>query len=171
MDLSLLTAISPIDGRYRTKTDPLADYFSEYALIRYRVRVEIEYFIALCELPLPQLKDFNRSLFEPLRDLYRNFSESDAQRVKDIEKVTNHDVKAVEYFIKERLDDMGGFDRYKEFIHFGLTSQDINNTAVPLSMKEAIGDVLLPQVEELTALLNGYADEWTEVQRHCGTRR
>ena len=163
MDLSLLTAISPIDGRYRTKTDPLADYFSEYALIRYRVRVEIEYFIALCELPLPQLKDFNRSLFEPLRDLYRNFSESDAQRVKDIEKVTNHDVKAVEYFIKECLDDMGGFDRYKEFIHFGLTSQDINNTAVPLSMKEAIGDVLLPQVEELTALLNGYADEWAEV--------
>ena len=163
MDLSLLTAISPIDGRYRTKTDPLADYFSEYALIRYRVRVEIEYFIALCELPLPQLKDFNRSLFEPLRDLYRNFSESDAQRVKDIEKVTNHDVKAVEYFIKERLDDMGGVDRYKEFIHFGLTSQDINNTAVPLSMKEAIGDVLLPQVEELTALLNGYADEWAEV--------
>ena len=163
MDLSLLTAISPIDGRYRTKTDPLADYFSEYALIRYRVRVEIEYFIALCELPLPQLKDFNRSLFEPLRDLYRNFSESDAQRVKDIEKVTNHDVKAVEYFIKERLDDMGGFDRYKEFIHFGLTSQDINNTAVPLSMKEAIGDVLLPQVEELTALLNGYVDEWAEV--------
>ncbi len=163
MDLSLLTAISPIDGRYRTKTDPLADYFSEYALIRYRVRVEIEYFIALCELPLPQLKDFNRSLFEPLRDLYRNFSESDAHRVKDIEKVTNHDVKAVEYFIKERLDDMGGFDRYKEFIHFGLTSQDINNTAVPLSMKEAIGDVLLPQVEELTALLNGYADEWAEV--------
>lgn len=163
MDLSLLTAISPIDGRYRTKTDPLADYFSEYALIRYRVRVEIEYFIALCELPLPQLKDFNRSLFEPLRDLYRNFSESDAQRVKDIENVTNHDVKAVEYFIKERLDDMGGFDRYKEFIHFGLTSQDINNTAVPLSMKEAIGDVLLPQVEELTALLNGYADEWAEV--------
>ena len=163
MDLSLLTAISPIDGRYRTKTDPLAGYFSEYALIRYRVRVEIEYFIALCELPLPQLKDFNRSLFEPLRDLYRNFSESDAQRVKDIEKVTNHDVKAVEYFIKERLDDMGGFDRYKEFIHFGLTSQDINNTAVPLSMKEAIGDVLLPQVEELTALLNGYADEWAEV--------
>ena len=163
MDLSLLTAISPIDGRYRTKTDPLADYFSEYALIRYRVRVEIEYFIALCELPLPQLKDFNRSLFEPLRDLYRNFSESDAQRVKDIEKVTNHDVKAVEYFIKERLDDMGGFDRYKEFIHFGLTSQDINNTAVPLSIKEAIGDVLLPQVEELTALLNGYADEWAEV--------
>ncbi len=163
MDLSLLTAISPIDGRYRTKTDSLADYFSEYALIRYRVRVEIEYFIALCELPLSQLKDFNRSLFEPLRDLYRNFSESDAQRVKDIEKVTNHDVKAVEYFIKERLDDMGGFDRYKEFIHFGLTSQDINNTAVPLSMKEAIGDVLLPQVEELTALLNGYADEWAEV--------
>lgn len=163
MDLSLLTAISPIDGRYRTKTDSLADYFSEYALIRYRVRVEIEYFIALCELPLPQLKDFNRSLFEPLRDLYRNFSESDAQRVKDIEKVTNHDVKAVEYFIKERLDDMGGFDRYKEFIHFGLTSQDINNTAVPLSMKEAIGDVFLPQVEELTALLNGYADEWAEV--------
>ena len=122
MDLNLLTAISPIDGRYRSKTDQLGNYFSEYALIRYRVRVEIEYFIALCELPLPQLEDFNHSLFETLRDIYRNFSEDDAQRVKDIEKVTNHDVKAVEYFIKEQLDKIGDFEKYKEFIHFGLTS-------------------------------------------------
>ena len=135
MELNALTAISPIDGRYRNKTAPLAEYFSEYALIRYRVRVEIEYFIALCELPLPQLEDFNHELFEPLRDIYRLFSEQDAARVKEIEKVTNHDVKAVEYFIKEKLDAMGGFDRFKEFIHFGLTSQDINNTSVPLSIK------------------------------------
>ena len=126
MELSLLTAISPIDGRYRSKTEPLAEYFSEYALIRYRVRVEIEYFITLCELPLPQLQGINHSLFDQLRDIYRKFTPADAQRVKDIEKVTNHDVKAVEYFIKEQLDAMGGFESYKEFIHFGLTSQDIN---------------------------------------------
>lgn len=163
MNLNLLTAISPIDGRYRTKTDSLACYFSEYALIRYRVRVEIEYFIALCELPLPQLKDFNHDLFEPLRDIYRNFSEDDAQHVKDIENITNHDVKAVEYFIKERLDKIGDFSKYKEFIHFGLTSQDINNTSVPLSLKDALDEVFVPQVEELIGLLNEYADRWAEV--------
>lgn len=163
MNLNLLTAISPIDGRYRTKTDSLACYFSEYALIRYRVRVEIEYFIALCELPLPQLKDFNHDFFEPLRDIYRNFSEDDAQYVKDIENVTNHDVKAVEYFIKERLDKIGDFSKYKEFIHFGLTSQDINNTSVPLSLKDALDEVFVPQVEELIALLNDYAETWAEV--------
>ncbi len=163
MDLNLLTAISPIDGRYRSKTDQLGNYFSEYALIRYRVRVEIEYFITLCELPLPQLEDFNHSLFESLRDIYRNFSEQDAQRVKDIEKVTNHDVKAVEYFIKEQLDKIGDFEKYKEFIHFGLTSQDINNTSVPLSIKEALAEVIVPQVEELIGQLNEYADAWAEV--------
>ena len=163
MDLNLLTAISPIDGRYRSKTDQLGNYFSEYALIRYRVRVEIEYFIALCELPLPQLEDFNHSLFESLRDIYRNFSEQDAQRVKDIEKVTNHDVKAVEYFIKEQLDKIGDFEKYKEFIHFGLTSQDINNTSLPLSIKEALAEVIVPQVEELIGQLNEYAEAWAEV--------
>lgn len=158
-----MTAISPIDGRYRSKTDQLGNYFSEYALIRYRVRVEIEYFITLCELPLPQLEDFNHSLFESLRDIYRNFSEQDAQRVKDIEKVTNHDVKAVEYFIKEQLEKIGDFEKYKEFIHFGLTSQDINNTSVPLSIKEALAEVIVPQVEELIGQLNEYADAWAEV--------
>ena len=160
MDLSLLTAISPIDGRYRGKTEPLADYFSEYALMRYRVRVEIEYFITLCELPLPQLKDFDHSLFEELRKIYREFTLADAQRVKDIEKVTNHDVKAIEYFIKEEFDKMGGLDQYKEFIHFGLTSQDINNTAVPLSIKEALEQVYYPLVEELIEQLHDYAEEW-----------
>lgn len=149
MELSLLTAVSPIDGRYRGKTEPLAEYFSEYALVRYRVRVEIEYFIALCELPLPQLQNFNHQLFEPLRDIYRKFTPAEAQRVKDIEKVTNHDVKAVEYYIKEELDKMGGFEQYKEFIHFGLTSQDINNTSVPLSVKEALEQVYVPMLQEL----------------------
>ena len=163
MNLDLLTAISPIDGRYRNKTAALADYFSEYALIRYRVRVEIEYFITLCELPLPQLKSFDHALFGKLRDIYQNFDEACAQRVKDIEKVTNHDVKAVEYFIKEEFDKIGGLDEYKEFIHFGLTSQDINNTSVPLSIKEALNDVYYPQVEELIALLQQYADEWKDV--------
>ncbi len=163
MKLDLLTAISPIDGRYRGKTESLADYFSEYALIRYRVRVEIEYFITLCELPLPQLASFNHDLFDALRDIYRNFSEESAQRVKDIEKVTNHDVKAVEYFIKEEFDKLGGLDQYKEFIHFGLTSQDINNTSVPLSIKEAMNDVYVPLVEELVAQLQTYADEWKDV--------
>jgi adenylosuccinate lyase len=163
MELNALTAVSPIDGRYRSKTQDLASYFSEYALIKYRVRVEIEYFITLCELPLPQLKSFDHSLFECLRDIYRNFSEADAQRVKDIEKVTNHDVKAVEYFIKEELDKIGNFEDYKEFIHFGLTSQDINNTSVPLSIKDALNEVYYPQVEELIAQLQEYADEWKDI--------
>lgn len=163
MMLNELTAVSPIDGRYRGKTDSLASYFSEYALIKYRVRVEIEYFITLCELPLPQLASFDHNLFERLRDIYRNFSETDAQRVKDIEKVTNHDVKAVEYFIKEELDKIGGLDEYKEFIHFGLTSQDINNTSVPLSVKDALTEVYYPQVEELIAQLSEYAEEWKDI--------
>lgn len=163
MNLDLLTAISPIDGRYRSKTEALAAYFSEYALIRYRVRVEIEYFITLCELPLPQLATFDKNLFETLRDIYRKFSEEDAQRVKDIEKVTNHDVKAVEYFIKEEFDKIGGLDAYKEFIHFGLTSQDINNTSVPLSIKDALEECYYPQIEELIAQLEEYAQEWKDI--------
>ena len=174
MELDMLTAISPIDGRYRNKTQQLADYFSEYALIRYRVRVEIEYFITLCELPLPQLENFDHQLFEPLRDIYRHFSEQDAQRVKDIEKVTNHDVKAVEYFIKEQIDNATGSNngskalsafpvQAKEFIHFGLTSQDINNTSVPLSIKEALEQVYYPMVEELIEQLHDYAEQWKNV--------
>ena len=171
MELDRLTAVSPIDGRYRGKTECLAEYFSEYALIRYRVRVEIEYFITLCELPLPQLADFNHTLFAPLRDIYRNFTEKDATRVKEIEQVTNHDVKAVEYFIKEKFDAIGKnidsrlstLDQYKEFIHFGLTSQDINNTSVPLSIKEALEKVYCPAVEELVALLREYAEQWKDV--------
>ena len=173
MELDALTAISPIDGRYRSKTESLSGYFSEYALIRYRVRVEIEYFITLCELPLPQLATVDSNLFEPLRDIYRNFTEQDAQRVKDIEKVTNHDVKAVEYFIKEQIDAAGkngahsalsGFPvEAKEFIHFGLTSQDINNTSVPLSIKEALEQVYYPMVEELIEQLNDYAEQWKNV--------
>ena len=206
MDLSLLTAISPIDGRYRSKTEPLAEYFSEYALIRYRIRVEIEYFITLCELPLPQLADFDHSLFEPLRDIYRQFTPADAQRVKDIESITNHDVKAVEYYIKEKLEERGkdleergerkeegdfsaadnaadnnqgntqGYNHisllsplssfhknHKEFIHFGLTSQDINNTSVPLSIKEALTDVYIPLLEELIEQLHDYAEAWKNV--------
>ncbi|MBS5526945.1 MAG: adenylosuccinate lyase [Prevotella sp.] len=163
MTLDLLTAISPVDGRYRGKAEPLAEYFSEYALIRYRVRVEIEYFIALCELPLPQLAGFDRSLFGRLRDIYRMLDEKGAARVKEIEKTTNHDVKAVEYYIKEQFDAIGGLDRYKEFIHFGLTSQDINNTSVPLSVKEALADVYVPQVRELVEQLRTYAEEWKDV--------
>jgi adenylosuccinate lyase len=162
MTLDTLTAVSPIDGRYRNKTERLADYFSEYALIRYRIRVEIEYFITLCELPLPQLASFNHDLFEQLRDIYRKFDESGAARVKEIEKTTNHDVKAVEYFIKEEFDKIGGLDEYKEFIHFGLTSQDINNTSVPLSIKEALEEVYYPQVEELIQQLKEYAVEWKD---------
>lgn len=163
MYLDLLTAISPIDGRYRNKTSVLADYFSEYALIRYRVRVEIEYFITLCELPLPQLKSFDKSLFEKIRGIYKNFDVESAQRVKDIEKVTNHDVKAVEYFIKEEFDKVGNLDAYKEFIHFGLTSQDINNTSVPLSIREALSEVYVPQVEELIDQLRQFSDDWKDV--------
>ena len=163
MNLDLLTAISPIDGRYRGKTEALAEYFSEYALIKYRVRVEIEYFITLCELPLPQLASFDHALFARLRQIYLSFSEADAQRVKDIEMITNHDVKAVEYFIKEEFDKIGGLDAYKEFIHFGLTSQDINNTRVPLSVKDALNEVFCPQVEEVIDQLQQYADEWRDV--------
>ena len=163
MTLDQLTAVSPIDGRYRSKTEPLANYFSEYALIKYRVRVEIEYFITLCELPLPQLAEFDHALFDRLRDIYRNFDEKDAARVKDIEKTTNHDVKAVEYFIKEEFDKIGGLEAFKEFIHFGLTSQDINNTSVPLSIKEALEQVYYPQIQELIDQLQQYAEEWKEV--------
>jgi adenylosuccinate lyase len=193
MELTALTAVSPIDGRYRTKTDPLSAYFSEYALIRYRVRVEIEYFIALCELPLPQLEHVDPACFDTLRDIYRNFTVADAQRVKDIEAVTNHDVKAVEYFIKERIGSLtpnpspsgegSGYisnentakDVYTplstrrgaggeaNFIHFGLTSQDINNTSVPLSLKEALADVYIPAIEELIEQLNDYAQQWRNI--------
>ncbi|MCI6672625.1 MAG: adenylosuccinate lyase [Prevotella sp.] len=163
MILNVLTALSPVDGRYRSKTEGLSSYFSEFALIKYRVRVEIEYFIALCELPLPQLANFDHHLFPTLRKIYENMGEEEAQRVKDIEKVTNHDVKAVEYFIKEAFDRIGGLDAYKEFIHFGLTSQDINNTSVPLSILDALRDVYCPQVEELIAQLNVYAEEWKDV--------
>ena len=162
MLLDPLTAISPIDGRYRSKTEPLASYFSEFALIRYRVRVEVEYFIALCELPLPQLKGFPVEA-ECLRSIWRDFTEQDAARIKEIESVTNHDVKAVEYFIKEKFDAIGGLDAYKEFIHFGLTSQDINNTSVPLSIKEAMDEVYLPQMEELVAQLRSFAEEWKDI--------
>ena len=163
MELDVLTAISPIDGRYRSKTTALADYFSEFALIKYRVQVEVEYFIALCELPLPQLASIDQNVFETLRGIYRNFSEADAQRIKDIESVTNHDVKAVEYFLKEEFDKLGGMDNYKEFIHFGLTSQDINNTSVPLSIKDALNNVYYPQIEELIEQLKLYATDWAEI--------
>ncbi|PTL34126.1 adenylosuccinate lyase [Prevotella sp. oral taxon 376] len=163
MELDRLTAISPIDGRYRSKAEPLADYFSEYALIRYRVRVEIEYFISLCELPLPQLASLDTACFDRLRALYRDFTEQDACRVKEIEATTNHDVKAVEYFIKEQFDAIGHLEAYKEFIHFGLTSQDINNTSVPLSIKEALEQVFYPLVEELIGQLREYAEAWADV--------
>lgn len=163
MDLDKLTAVSPVDGRYRSKTGRLAPYFSEYALMKYRVRVEVEYFIALCELPLPQLADFPHRLFETLRGFYRNFSETDALRVKEIESVTNHDVKAVEYFIKEQLDKTGGLEKYKEFVHFGLTSQDINNTSFPLMLKEAVENVYLPLLQQLIDKLNVNAAEWKDI--------
>ena len=163
LELDLLTAVSPIDGRYRTKAGALAEYFSEYALIKYRVQVEIEYFITLCELPLPQLKCFDHARFESLRNIYRNFSEADAQRIKEIESVTNHDVKAVEYFIKEQFDKLGGLEKYKEFIHFGLTSQDINNTSVPLSIKEALEKEYYPQIQKLIDQLAAYAEEWKDI--------
>lgn len=163
MDLDMLTAISPVDGRYRQKTQQLAEYFSEYALIRYRLRVETEYFIALCELPLPQLAGIDHSLFGKLRSIYADFNEAGARRIKEIEGVTNHDVKAVEYYIKEQFDRIGGIDKYKEFVHFGLTSQDINNTAMPLALKEAINDVIVPQTEELIAQLTTYAEAWKDI--------
>lgn len=159
MTLTPLSAISPIDGRYRNTTAGLAGYFSEYALIKYRVFVEIEYFIALCEYPLPQLRDFDKKVSEKLRSIYQNFSENDAQSIKDIEKITNHDVKAVEYFIKKEFDKLG-LEKYKEFIHFGLTSQDINNTSIPYSFKLAVDEVYLPAISELIEILKSYAAEW-----------
>lgn len=162
MELTALTAISPIDGRYRRVTKDLSTYFSEAALIKYRVRVEIEYFIALCELPLPQLADFDKSLYEPIRDIYRKFSNEDALAVKEIEKTTNHDVKAVEYFIKNKFTDLG-IGEQQEFVHFGLTSQDINNTSVPLSIKEALNDVFYPLLDEAIALLKTKATEWKNI--------
>lgn len=157
-----LKAISPIDGRYHSKTEELGAYFSEFALIKYRVLVEVEYFIALCELPLPQLTSVPKNSFENLRDLYRKFNEADAEKIKNIEKVTNHDVKAVEYFIKEAFEEFG-LEAYKEFIHFGLTSQDINNTAVPLSLKEAIHNNYLPLLSDLIAQLQQLSEEWEEI--------
>lgn len=163
MELDLLTAISPIDGRYRGKAEALANYFSEFALIRYRVHVEIEYFVSLCELPLPQLKDIDKGVFVKLRKIYDEFSEKDAKRIKEIESVTNHDVKAVEYFLKEKFDELGGLDKYKEFIHFGLTSQDINNTSIPLSLKDALDKVYYPLIGELVDLLKSYAKEWKDI--------
>lgn len=163
MTLDILTAVSPIDGRYHSKTSVLADFFSEYALMKYRVRVEIEYFIALCEYPLPQLSDFSPKLFERLRQIYREFSETDAARVKAIENVTNHDVKAIEYFIKEQFDAIGGLEKYKEFVHFGLTSQDINNTAFPLMLKESLEKVYIPELERVIAALNERAETWKNV--------
>lgn len=162
MSIQALQAISPIDGRYASKTASLIPFFSEEALIKYRVHVEIEYFIALVELPLPQLKDFDTALFSELRELYTKFSTEDAQHIKDTEKVTNHDVKAVEYFIKEKFDALG-LQQYKEFIHFGLTSQDINNTAIPLSLKDAMNEAYVPQFIEVKNKLKELATEWVAV--------
>ncbi len=162
MQLNQLTAISPVDGRYRSKTQELATYFSEYALIKYRVHVEVEYFIALCEIPLPQLANFPANKFEALRNLLNTFSEADAQAIKDTEKITNHDVKAVEYFLKEKFDVLG-LQQWKEFIHFGLTSQDINNTSIPLSFKEANEAVYLPTIKRLIGQLRVLAQSWRQV--------
>ena len=162
MSLTSLNAISPIDGRYRGKVESIAKYYSEAALIKYRVKVEIEYFIALCEIPLPQLESFDTSLFPALREIYTSFTEEDAQKIKDIESITNHDVKAVEYFIKEKFDALN-LQAYKEFIHFGLTSQDINNTAIPLSIKDSLEEVYYPALDELTAKIADLSEEWEDV--------
>ncbi len=162
MSLTVLNAISPIDGRYRNKVESLAPFFSEEALIKYRVKVEIEYFIALCEIPLPQLENFDTALFSELRNIYLNFSSADAQKIKDIESITNHDVKAVEYFIKEEFDTLG-LQKYKEFIHFGLTSQDINNTATPLSIKNALEEVYYPSLDKLTVKIADLSEEWADI--------
>lgn len=162
MSLSSLNAISPIDGRYRDKVESLADYFSEEALIKYRVQVEIDYFIALCEIPLPQLKDFDTSKFDALKAIYTTFSAKDALAIKDIEKVTNHDVKAVEYFIKDKFDQLN-LQAYKEFIHFGLTSQDINNTAIPLSIKDALNAVYIPEYKNIIHKLETLSKEWSNI--------
>jgi len=162
MNLTTLNAISPIDGRYRNKISSLSDYFSEEALIKYRVKIEIEYFIALCEIPLPQLEAFDSGLFPELRKLYADFDAKDAERIKEIESITNHDVKAVEYYIKEKFDDLGLFE-FKEFIHFGLTSQDINNTAVPLSLKDAYEAVYLPELNSLLEKLEVLSKDWSNI--------
>ena len=161
--LTPLTAVSPIDGRYQSKTEKLEQYFSEFALIRYRVKVEIEYFIALCEIPLPQLAGFDHSRFADLRAIYGDFSEDDAAAVKEIERTTNHDVKAVEYFIKKKFAALGIDARFGEFVHFGLTSQDINNTSVPLSLKEGISDVFLPALDEVCGIIEGFEQQWKDV--------
>jgi adenylosuccinate lyase len=162
MELTALTAITPIDGRYQSKTEGLSKYFSEWALFKYRTLVEIEYFIALCEIPLPQLVDFDHSNFEQLRAIYTNFTPANAQAMKDIEKVTNHDVKAVEYFLKDRFDELG-LQKWKEFIHFGLTSQDINNTAIPLSLKESVLEVIVPEIKALKTILENLASDWSHI--------
>ncbi len=162
MSLNQLTAISPIDGRYRNKTEELAPYFSEYGLIKYRVHVEVEYFVALCEIPLPQLADFSAAKYSALRNITQNFTEADAQKIKDTEKITNHDVKAVEYFLKEKFDALG-LEKWKEFIHFGLTSQDINNTAIPLSFKEANNHVYLPAIKRVKEQLHSLALQWKDI--------
>ena len=162
MELSPLTAVSPVDGRYHSKTKSLQNYYSEHALIRYRVKVEIEYFIALCEIPLPQLADFDKNLYNALRDIYENFSLEDSQSIKDIESITNHDVKAVEYFIKGKFDNLG-IEKYKEFIHFGLTSQDINNTSLPMLIKDSLNEVYYPLLNEMIYILDKYAEEWKDI--------
>ena len=162
MKLNTLTAISPIDGRYNRHTNQLVSYFSEFGLIKYRVRVEIEYFISLCELPLPQLTGFDQGLFSKLRTIYQELSEDDALSIKEIEKTTNHDVKAVEYFIKEKFDNLN-INQYKEFIHFGLTSQDINNTSIPLSLKEASKDILMPMINTIKTSIETFSEEWSDI--------
>ena len=162
MELTALTAISPVDGRYRRVTHSLGNYFSEFALIKYRVKVEIEYFIALCELPVPQLQTVDKGLFAALRNIYKNFTPEDAWKIKEIEKITNHDVKAVEYFIKEKIKALD-LSKFEEFIHFGLTSQDINNTSVPMSLKDAANEVIIPKLNEIVKGLKGFANEWANV--------
>jgi len=159
----MLTSITPIDGRYYSKVENLSEYYSEFALIRYRIRVEVEYFIALCTMPLPQLEDFDHTLFDRLRELYRDITPEEAQRVKDIEKVTNHDVKAIEYYIKEQMDLLGIPERHKNFVHFGLTSQDINNTSIPLSLMEGIQDVYIPELQQVLNTLTDMSHEWKAV--------
>ncbi|MCD6333611.1 MAG: adenylosuccinate lyase, partial [Bacteroidales bacterium] len=161
MTLNELSAITPVDGRYRKQSEKLAPFFSEFGLIQYRIRIEVTYFIELCRLPLPQLSSFPADRYDDLRDLYRLFSISDALSIKEIEKTTNHDVKAVEYYIKEAFDRMG-LEKYKEFIHFGLTSQDINNTAVPLSLKEGLTQVYLPVLNEITQQIELFASTWSD---------
>ena len=162
MDTHSLLAVSPIDGRYASKTEPLKSYFSEFALIRYRIRVEIEYFIALCEIPLPQLADVDKSKYQAMRDIYQNLTPEQAMEVKEIEKTTNHDVKAVEYFIKRHFHELG-LDKWSEFVHFGLTSQDINNTSQPMMLKEAMENVYMPALKEVLDIISGMAEQWKDV--------